>query len=120
MTTKELIQRITDIAEEKGWSVDVEDERQSNIRFEFQRYTKYGQGFHFNAGMQGEDVDTLIDSVKEYYEGFDPDYEACLWIGDDGHGRNGAPYHIKDIVEDMEDADEKIYVLLQTFEMEFL
>lgn len=120
MTTKELIKRITDIAEEKGWSVNVEDERQSNIRFEFQRYTKYGQDFLFNAGMQGEDVDTLIDSVKEYYEGFDPDYEACLWIGDDGHGRNGAPYHIKDIVEDMEDADEKIYELLQTFEMEFL
>lgn len=120
MTTKELIQRITDIAEEKGWRVNVEDERQSNIRFEFQRYTKYGQDFLFNAGMQDEDVDTLIDSVKEYYEGFDPDYETCLWIGDDGHGRNGAPYHIKDIVEDMEDADEKIYELLQTFEMEFL
>ena len=42
--------------------------------------------------------------MKRYYEDFDPDYEAYLWIGDDGHGRNGAPYHIKDIVSDMEEA----------------
>ena len=120
MTAKGQIKRITDIAEEKGWSVNVRDEEPSNIRFGFQRYTRYGQDFLFNADMQGEDIDTLIASVKEYYEGFDPDYEAYLWIGDDGHGINGAHYHIKDIVEDMEDAEERIYELLQTFEMEFL
>ncbi len=28
-------------------------------------------------------------------DGFDPDYEASLWIGPDGHGANGAPYHIR-------------------------
>ena len=26
-------------------------------------------------------------------DGFDPDYETSLWIGPDGHGANGAPYH---------------------------
>ena len=51
---------------------------------------------------------------------FDPDYEAYLWIGDDGHGRNGAPYHIKDIVSDMEEAEEQIYELLQALEVEFI
>lgn len=107
MIAKEQIQRITDIAQEKGWSVNVEDKNETRVLFEFQRYTKYGQDFLFNADMQGEDIDTLIASVKEYYEGFDPDYEAYLWIGDDGHGKNGAPYHIKDIVADMEDAEEQ-------------
>lgn len=120
MIAKEQIQRITDIAQEKGWSVNVEDKNETRVLFEFQRYAKYGQDFLFNADMQGEDIDTLIVSVKEYYEGFDPDYEAYLWIGDDGHGKNGAPYHIKDIVADMEDAEEQIYELLQAFEMEFL
>ena len=114
------IQRITDIAQEKGWSVNVEDKNETRVLFEFQRYTKYGQDFLFNADLQGEDIDSLIANVKEYYEGFDPDYEAYLWIGDDGHGKNGAPYHIKDIVADMEDAEEQIYELLQAFEMEFL
>lgn len=119
MIAKEQIQRITDIAQEKGWSVNVEDKNETRVLFEFQRYAKYGQDFLFNADMQGEDIDTLIASVKEYYEGFDPDYEAYLWIGDDGHGKNGAPYHIKDIVADMEDAEEQIYELLQAFERNF-
>lgn len=115
MIAKEQIQRITDIAQEKGWSVNVEDKNETRVLFEFQRYTKYGQDFLFNADMQGEDIDTLIASVKEYYEGFDPDYEAYLWIGDDGHGKNGAPYHIKDIVADMEDAEEQTYIKICDF-----
>ena len=94
MTTQEQIRKVTDIAQEKGWSISVEDENKTSIQFEFQRYTKYGQDFNFNADMQNEDIDTLIAGMKRYYEDFDPDYEAYLWIGDDGHGRNGAPYHI--------------------------
>lgn len=70
--------------------------------------------------MQNEDIDTLIAGMKRYYEDFDPDYEAYLWIGDDGHGRNGAPYHIKDIVSDMEEAEEQIYELLHALEVEFI
>ena len=54
--------------------------------------------------MKGNDTGSLISEIEDYYEGFDPDYEAYLWIGTDGHGRNGAPYHIKDIVDEMEEA----------------
>ena len=97
MTTQEQIRKVTDIAQEKGWSISVEDENKTSIQFEFQRYT-----------------------MKRYYEDFDPDYEAYLWIGDDGHGKNGAPYHIKDIVADMEEVEEKIYELLQALEVEFI
>ena len=118
MTTQEQIRKVTDIAQEKGWSINVEDENKTSIQFEFQRYTKYGQDF--NADMQDEDIDTLIAGMKRYYEDFDPDYEAYLWIGDDGHGRNGAPYHIKDIVSDMEETEEQIYELLQALEVEFI
>lgn len=57
--------------------------------------------------MKCEDIDTLIADMEQYFEGFDPDYEAYLWIGNDGHGKNGAPYHIKDIVSDMEEAENK-------------
>jgi predicted ATPase len=34
----------------------------------------------------------------------------------DGHGKNGAPYHIKDIVSDMEDARDSMKKLAQVFE----
>jgi len=44
----------------------------------------------------------------------DPDYETDLGIGKDGHGKNGAPYHIKDIVTDMEEAEKMIETLYET------
>ena len=104
MTTQKQIQKVIEIAQEKGWYVSVDDKKMSNISFEFQRFTKYGQDFNFYAEMQQGNIETLIADIKEYYEDFDPDYEAYLWIGEDGHGKKGAPYHIKDIVADMEDS----------------
>lgn len=64
--------------------------------------------------MKGNDTDSLLQEIEEYYEGFDPDYEAYLWIGTDGHGKNGAPYRIKDIVNDMEQAEAMIEKLYET------
>lgn len=120
MDTQETVRKVTEIAQGKGWSVNVDDKKQSGIRFEFQRYTNHGQDFSFSAEMQHEDIHTLIYEVEQYFEGFDPDYEAYIWIGDDGHGKCGAPYHIKDIVSDMEEAEMQLHDLLKALEMEFI
>lgn len=120
MTIQEMIQKVTEIAQGKGWSVTVDDKKPTNIQFEFQRYTNYGQDFNFSVEMQNEDIDTLIYDMEQYFECFDPDYEAYLWIGDDGHGKNGAPYHIKDIVVDMQEVEEQIHDLLKALEMELV
>lgn len=120
MSVQKTIQKVTEIAQSKGWSVKVDGKNQSNIQFGFQRYTNSGQDFNFNAQMQHEDIDTLIYDIEQYFEGFDPDYEAYLWIGSDGHGKNGAPYHIKDIVSDMEKAEIEIHDLLKALEIEFV
>lgn len=119
MNIKEKLQKVTDIAHSNGWSVNVEDKDESNILFEFQRNTKHGQDFNFYAEMSDAEIDTLISGIRQYFKDFDPDYEASLWIGDDGHGKCGAPYHIKDIVSDMEDAEVRIYELLNALETEF-
>lgn len=50
-------------------------------------------------------MEAFIDNIHEYYENFDVDEEAYIWIGSDGQGKNGAPYHIADIVKDMEEAE---------------
>lgn len=120
MNIQDTIRKVMDIAQSKGWSVNMRDKDKFDIHFEFQRYTKYGQDFSFNATMSDEEIDALVADIKQYFEGFDPDYEASLWIGDDGHGKCGAPYHIKDIVTDMEDAEEEIYELLNALETELL
>ena len=57
-----------------------------------------------SVGMMEVEVDDFVALA----DGFDPDYEASLWIGPDGHGANGAPYHIRDILDDM-DAVQSAY-----------
>ena len=106
MDIQDIIDKITECAEANGWHVHTERYRDTALwLFEFSQYTKAGQDFNFSAEMRYADPDTLIKSVREYYENYDPDEEAYLWIGDDGHGKNGAPYRISDIVADMEDAE---------------
>lgn len=72
MTTQEQIQRVTDIAQEKGWSVSLENEGKSSIELEFQRYTNFGQDFIFNAEIQNKDIETLIDSIRSITRALTP------------------------------------------------
>lgn len=112
MNTNSIIDTVIRCGEANGWDVRA-DRQGKNVVFEFYKFTPAGQDFGFSASMKGNSIDSLADDIEEYYEGFDPDYEASLWIGQDGHGRRGAPYHIKDIILDMEKAEEMVCGLLE-------
>lgn len=99
MTEKKFIK----IAEDLGWSVT-----KDRYDIELQFYTDYGQDFSFSVN-RNEDY---VKQVYDYYNSFDPDEEALLWVDDSGHGKNGAPYRLKDIITDMEEVEnelEKLY-----------
>lgn len=99
MTEKKFIQ----IAERLGWSVT-----KDRYDIELQFYTDYGQDFSFSVN-RNEDY---VKQVYDYYNSFDPDEEALLWVDDSGHGKNGAPYRLRDIITDMEEVEkelEKLY-----------
>lgn len=110
MKHQKLIDRITEIAEEDGWSVYVEEmeDRGDMIEFTFGKYTDVGQDFSFSVEMKDGDIDTVIEDIDNYYENYDPDEEALLWVGSDGHGKKGAPYHLTDIVKDMKQCETYI------------
>ena len=115
MKHQKLIDRITDIAEEDGWSVHIDEheDRENVIEFTFGKYTDCGQDFSFSVDMRDGDIDTLIESIDAYHECYDPDEEAMLWLGPDGHGKNGAPYRMTDVVKDMEQCETFIGELLE-------
>lgn len=64
--------------------------------------------------MRDNDFESLVADMEEYYEGFDVDSEAYLWLDSNEHGKNGAPYRMKDVVEDTEEAEKMIDRLLDT------
>ena len=98
------IEQITQIAESLGWKVEVDE---SDITFS--RYTTAGQDFSFSVNKNKD----IADEVLDYYEGYDPSEEAILWCDSSGHGKNGAPYQLKDIIADMEEAEEMVGALYE-------
>lgn len=113
ISSDDNVQKIISAANRKGWNVSTDEREKGAIQFEFSQFTPAGQDFNFSATMTDGNPAILIEEVKRYYESFDVDEEAYLWIGPDGHGQNGAPYHIKDIVSDMEAAEEMVYQLYE-------
>ena len=108
-------QKITELAEILGWSVDFSESQNGKTDVNFAKYTSYGQDFNFSVELEDDDMEAFIDNIHEYYENFDVDEEAYIWIGSDGHGKNGAPYHIADIVKDMEEAEVMMADLYEAF-----
>lgn len=106
-------EQIEKVIENIDWNVYIDDIYDNA---EFSTYTPAGQDFNFCVKVYESDtLEDVADRIKEYANDFDVDYETYLWIGDDGHGKNGAPYHIKDIVNDMEKALGKVEELANIF-----
>lgn len=96
---------IENVAELCGWKVSID-----NMTFEFEKMIGT-QDFVFYIQCERE-LQSFVIQLENYLKNFDVDYETSIWIGEDGHGINGAPYHIKDILEEMYLAKEQIAILL--------
>ena len=106
---KTLNERIKEIAENQGFSVDIVDNGDGDYTFVFEKYSPAGQDFYFEADIEENNIQYLLDNIYDFYKNYDCSEEAYLWLDETGHGTNGAPYDMKEVYEDME-ACEK-YVL---------
>lgn len=112
-TIYRIPQELIDLLEENDFSIYTYD----NGDVEISKYSTAGQDWSINIEL-GNDINDFADNILEAYEGYDPEYEASLWIGDDGHGKNGAPYHIRDIIADMEECEgfiKEIYDIVKEY-----
>ena len=107
---------IIDAAEKLGWSCKIEKQKKTKPfncgefyrkwYICFSRYTNFGQDVCFEFELKT--LQELPGELAQRWEDYDPDEETSLWIGEDGHGKNGAPYHISDILKDMQEVDSKL------------
>lgn len=113
--TEELKERIEEIASDNDWeTIFFVQDGKENI--EFEGYTSIGQDLIVNIwDIHFDTLADVEDALWHYAEDFDPDEEAYKWLGPDGHGMNGAPYHMADVLEDMVDAKYRIYALADAF-----
>ena len=94
-------------AEKAGFTVTCYDTDCS-----FSRYSPADQDFSFNIDLK-ETCEEFANEVYAYYEAYDPSYEAYLWLDSDGHGKNGAPYEMGDVYDDMKACEGFIYELYE-------
>lgn len=83
----------------------------------FGKFSPYGQDFSFELN-DADDIDDLARAAKKCYDNFDPSEEAYLWLDETGHGKNGAPYDMKDVYEDMEACEGFIMEVVDILEEE--
>ena len=105
---KTLNEKIVKIANEQDWKVDIVDNGDGDYTFVFQKYSPAGQDFYFEADMEDNNIQYLLDNIYEYYSNYDCSEEAYLWLDNTGHGRNGAPYDMKDVYEDMQACEKAV------------
>ena len=110
-TYTETINRVTEIAESEDWSVNtiVFDD---TIAITFQKYSSAGQDFSFEISCyKTDEIYEILEAIHEYWNNFDISYEAYLWLDNEGHGKNGAPYEMIDVYNDMKECEESVYKL---------
>lgn len=103
------IEELIKIAESDSWTV-TEEEYTNGKGLLFSRRSPAGQDFSISTGPF-ESAEELLEHIKEYHDNFDVDYETYIWLNSDGHGKNGAPYRMRDVLEDMEACEKMIYDL---------
>lgn len=95
---KKLIVKIEDL----GWAIEEEGENEYRLA----KYSPAGQDF--SISVEGENEDELVNSISQAYDNFDALAETYLWLDNTGHGANGAPYDMRDLLDDMETCERMI------------
>lgn len=99
------IQEVLNKIEELGWVITDE-----GYNYLLSQFSPAEQDFNIIV-EKSDDVDEFIKNIYEAYENYDVSEEVRLWIDESGHGINGAPYEIADLVEDMKWCEQAIYDL---------
>ena len=98
---KSDIKKIIEAAEQLDWKVMGEDGD-----YELEKYSPAGQDFILS--ISADTIEEFADKLYERYDNWDSSEEAYIWLDEDGHGKNGAPYDMKDLYEDMDDCRDMI------------
>ena len=114
MYIDDLTDAVVACAEAEGWKVEAGiNYKEQNTLFEFSKFSPGGRDFSFEVEMKCANINSLIENIDNYYEDFDVDYETYIWLDQWGHGKNGAPYRLRAVLEDSESIEKMIEELLE-------
>ena len=72
-------------------------------------YKKAPNGLDFSFEVDiGDDINDFSRNIYKTFMDYDISYETYLWLDNTGHGKNGAPYELEDILEDIKACEQYI------------
>lgn len=98
---KEFLNTIITVSNKLDWNVSVCGET-----ITFSKFSPAGQDF--NTTVTADSLEKVVQELNKTCDDFDCSYETYLWLDNEGHGINGAPYNMKHLYEDMEACLENI------------
>ena len=112
----EELQNFLNLAEEQGWVCTLYEQDNGFVDITLSCCSPCGQDFNICLVLNKDaEYDEISGAISEYYDNFDVSYETYLWLDEWGHGKNGAPYDMRDLYNDMEACEDKIYELYQKY-----
>lgn len=113
-TTKEL-EKFLEKAKELGWNYNLYKEDNERTYVEMEKYSPLGEDFSMVIDFSEENpVETFIADLRIYYNNFDPEEHAEMWI--ENRGKNGTPSSIQALLDDANNIDEMIGDLIRYLE----
>lgn len=106
--TDEMFNELLDRAEELLWSSFVWKESGGRTYVEMEKHSPEGEDFSMLIDFEEEDAaNSFVRELRKYYEGFDADEHAEMWI-DCRNRVSGVPQSIRDLIDDAEAIDKMI------------
>ena len=97
----ELLNKLEELCKGTNWEPEREDDNSYGFQWLGGDYDGY-------ITLSGDTIEELAEDAYVAYENFDVDEITYSWIGSDGHGTYGAPYHIRDILEEFESYEKDL------------
>ena len=111
--TREFLEKA---AEKVGWEVAITTPHNSSNNYYVCFSTNTTRGKDVEYDFEIDDFDELPDLLYDEWQNYDINKETSIWIGNDGHGKNGAPSDIEDILDEMKQVEsplEKLYMAVK-------
>lgn len=112
--------QIEKAAEAAGWNVTIgkRDKKDGGgYDIAFQMYTDFGQDV--NEEFWVKHLEDIKHEVYECWENYDPSEEASIWLDNTGHGKNGAPHDMEDVLNDMKEVENALDQLCEALHERF-
>lgn len=111
MDKRNEFEKLEDVSTRLGWNYTDDAET-----ITLQRYSDFDQDFFIELDSDRD----LYEQLYSYWQDFDPCSEAMKWLDEDGHGKNGAPYYMGDVLRDFENISDNLEDLIIAFRNEGL